>query len=117
MTTPDNPSGAGETAPGQPVVLTVLYDAPRDPAAFEAYYAATHLPLVARIAGVERTVLTRGLPNPDGSPPAYYRLAQLFFASAAAMEAALASPAGEAAVADLPNFADGGVTVVVGAVG
>ncbi|MBC2670092.1 EthD family reductase [Novosphingobium piscinae] len=101
----------------QAAVLNVLYGEPADPAAFEAYYAATHLPLVARIAGIERAVLIRGLPNADGSKPAYYRLAQLFFAGPEQMERSLGSAEGQAAVADLAQFATGGVTVVVGEVG
>lgn len=99
------------------VVVTVLYNEPADPAAFEAYYAATHLPLVDKVAGIDRAVLIRGLPGPDGAKPAYYRVAQLFFADAAAMAASLGSPEGQAAVGDIANFADGGVTVLAGAVG
>jgi uncharacterized protein (TIGR02118 family) len=44
-------------------------------------------------------------------------VAQLFFADAAAMAASLGSPEGQATTADIANFADGGVTVLVGAVG
>lgn len=96
------------------IVVNVLYNAPSDPAAFEAYYAATHLPLVDAISGIDRAVLIKGLPGPDGSAPAFYRIAQLFFADADAMAAAMGSPEGQAAVADIANFADGGVTVVTG---
>ena len=99
------------------VVVTVLYNEPSDPAAFEAYYAATHLPLVDKIAGLERAVLIKALPEGDGSKPAYYRIAQLFFADAATMSAALGSTEGQAAVADIAHFADGGVTVVAGVAG
>ncbi|MBC2653433.1 EthD family reductase [Novosphingobium aerophilum] len=100
----------------QPVVVNVLYGEPSDPAAFEAYYAETHLPLVDRIAGLDRAVLIKGLPGPDGSKPAYYRIAQLFYRSAAQMAQAMGSPEGQAAAADLANFADGGVTIMVGEV-
>jgi len=96
------------------VVMTVLYNAPHDPAAFESYYAKTHLPLVARIKGLERVVLIKGTPGGDGAPPAFYRIAQLFFASPAQMARSMGSPAAQTAVADIKNFADGGVTVVTG---
>lgn len=99
------------------VVVTVLYNEPTDPAAFEAYYAATHLPLVEKVAGIDHTVLIKGLPGADGAKPAFYRMAQLFFADAAAMAASLGSPEGQAAVSDIANFADGGVTVLTGATG
>ncbi|KUR78331.1 EthD family reductase [Novosphingobium sp. Fuku2-ISO-50] len=99
------------------VVVTVLYNEPSDPAAFEAYYEQTHMPLVGKVKGIDRAVLIKGLPGPDGSKPAYYRVAQLFFTDAAAMAASLGSPEGQATTADIANFADGGVTVLVGAVG
>jgi uncharacterized protein (TIGR02118 family) len=102
---------------GGAVVVTVLYNEPSDPAAFEAYYAATHLPLVDKVAGIDHTVLVKALPGADGGKPAYYRTAQLFFPDAATMTASLGSPEGQAAVADIANFADGGVTVLAGAVG
>lgn len=98
------------------VVVTVMYNEPADPAAFEAYYEATHLPLVAKVAGIDRLVAIKGLPGPDGSKPAYYRLAQLYFRDAAAMAASLGSPEGQAASADIGNFATGGVSILVGAI-
>jgi len=97
-------------------VVTVLYNAPHDPTAFETYYAQKHLPLAGKMKGVERIVLIKNLPGADGSAPPYYRIAQLFFASPALMAQSLASPEGQAVVADLKNFADGGVTVVTGEV-
>lgn len=93
------------------IVLNVLYNEPSDPDAFERYYAETHLPLVDKIAGISRAVLTKGLPGPDGSKPPFYRTAQIFFADAAQMAASMGSPEGAAAAADIANFADGGVTV------
>ena len=75
------------------------------------------MPLVGKVKGIDRAVLIKGLPGPDGSKPAYYRVAQLFFTDAAAMAASLGSPEGQATTADIANFADGGVTVLVGAVG
>jgi uncharacterized protein (TIGR02118 family) len=96
--------------------VTVLYGQPADPAAFERYYATTHLPIAARMRGVERLELTRVLGSPDGARPAFYRMAEIYFASDAQMQATLSSPEGQATVADLANFATGGVTVLIGAV-
>ncbi|MBT0669857.1 EthD family reductase [Novosphingobium profundi] len=95
------------------IVLNVIYDHPTDPQAFEAYYADTHMPIAERIPDVERLVLLKALPGADGAPAPWYRTAQIFFADAARMEAAMASPEAQAAVADLANFATGGVRVVV----
>jgi uncharacterized protein (TIGR02118 family) len=49
----------------------------------------------------------------DGSKPPYYLLAELSFPSQEAMGASLASPDAQAATADVPNFATGGVTMFV----
>jgi uncharacterized protein (TIGR02118 family) len=98
------------------VKLTVLYGHPQSADEFERYYADTHLPLVDRMNGVSRVELTRFAPGPDGSRPAYYRMAELYFPDESQLQSSLGSPEGQAAVGDIPNFATGGVTVLTGAV-
>ena len=95
---------------------TVLYGHPNDPGVFDRYYNETHLPLVTKTQGILKAEYTKFLPNPDGSAPAYYRMAELYFAGAAEMQQALSSPEGQAMAADLGNFATGGVTILFGAV-
>ena len=95
---------------------TVLYGHPQDVDAFEHYYAATHLPLVATTQGILKSELTKFSPNTDGSAPAYYRMAELYFADEAEMQQALVSRQGKAMTADLANFATGGVTIIFGLV-
>lgn len=95
---------------------TVLYGHPKDAGAFEQYYTETHLSLVAKTKGILKAEYTKFLPNPDGSAPAYYRMAELYFAGPAEMQQALSSPEGQAMAADLGNFATGGVTILFGAV-
>ena len=95
------------------VKVTVLYGPPEDPAAFEDYYAGTHLPLAAKVPDVRRFEASRVVGTPDGSEPPYHRIAELWFDDAAGMEASMGSEEGRAAVDDIPNFATGGVTVVV----
>jgi uncharacterized protein (TIGR02118 family) len=95
------------------VVVNVMYNAPLDPQAFEDYYAATHMPIAGKIPMVEKIVLLKGLAGPDGNPPAYYRIAQIYFADAATMVAAMASPEALAATSDIANFATGGVSVMM----
>ena len=48
----------------------------------------------------------------DGEPP-YHRIAEVWFESAERMGEAMSSPEGQAATADLPNFATGGATFFV----
>lgn len=93
--------------------LTVLYGHPTNPAAFEKYYAEVHLPIADKITGFTRFELSKGLPGPDGSKPAFYRTADFWFESPAAMQASMGSPEGQATAADLPKFATGGVTLLV----
>ncbi len=97
--------------------VTVLYNQPKDPAAFEAYYAATHLPLLGRGAAeiaFTRGELTKFSSNLDGSPAAFYRQAKLYFPSQAALKTGTATAGFTAVGGDLGNFADGGLVALVG---
>lgn len=96
--------------------ITVLYGHPADPAAFDAYYQGTHAPIALKIPDLQGVGIQRLDPDAEGNTPPYYQIATLTFASAEAMGAALATPEGQAALADVPNFADGGATVVTGTV-
>jgi len=98
------------------IKLTVLYGQPTNMQDFEDYYADIHLPIAAKMKGVERLELTRFTPGSDGEQPAYYRMAELYFSTEEQMQETMSSPEGEATVADLPKFATGGVTVLVGSV-
>ena len=98
------------------IKMTVLYGHPTNTQEFERYYAEKHLPLAAKMKGMSRLELTRFGPGPDGDKPAYYRMAELYFPTQAQMQSTLSSPEGQAAVADLPKFATGGVTMLAGSV-
>jgi uncharacterized protein (TIGR02118 family) len=101
------------------VRLTVLYGHPAHAGAFERHYAETHMPLVARIRGAQRAEAARIVGTPDGSPPAYHRIFEFWFDSLQQLQASMGSPEGQAAVAvaDVPNYATGGVTIVISEVG
>jgi len=96
--------------------VTVLYGHPTSSDEFEKYYRGTHLPLAAKMKGVARIELTKFVAGPDGGKPAFYRMAELYFTTQAQMDQSLGSHEGQATVADLPKFATGGVTVVIGSV-
>ncbi|HEX6535760.1 MAG TPA: EthD family reductase [Gemmatimonadaceae bacterium] len=96
--------------------IVVLYQPPRDPAAFEQYYAATHLPLLQKHAaeiGFSRTVFEKFERNLDGSTPTFYRKAELWFDSREALEQGAATAGFQAIGDDLPRFATGGVVAMI----
>ena len=97
--------------------LSVLYGHPADPAAFEAYYLGTHLPLAAATPGLGRTEISKGLPGPDGASPPFYRLFEAWFDSTTHLAAVSSTPTWQQVAADLPNFASGGVTLLLTQVG
>jgi uncharacterized protein (TIGR02118 family) len=110
ITTDGAPAGAAAH-------LVVLYNAPKDTAAFEQYYSSKHLPLLASKAkeiGFTSGVLVKFLPSADGKAPQFYRKAELTFSSLAALQKGLATPGFKAVAADIPNFATGGFTPSVG---
>jgi uncharacterized protein (TIGR02118 family) len=100
-------------APDGPVKFVALYGPPADPAAFERHYAETHVPLAHRLPGLQRVETTLILGTAQGEEAPYYRVAELWFADIAQLQAAAASAEGQALAADAPNFATGGVTVLV----
>jgi uncharacterized protein (TIGR02118 family) len=96
--------------------VTVLYGHPASPEDFEKYYEEVHGPIAAKMNSVVRFELTKFTSGPDGGRPAFYRMAELHFETEELMKASLASPEGRATLADLPNFATGGATILVGVV-
>jgi uncharacterized protein (TIGR02118 family) len=94
------------------VRLMVLYGHPKDSAAFEQYYRDVHMPIAAQIRGVEVEV-GKVIGAPDGGPTPFYRVAEVVFDNTEHMQAVLATPEAQRTVADIANFATGGVTVLV----
>ncbi len=93
------------------VKAVVLYGLPENPDAFERHYADTHTGLAKAIPSLQRFEAARAVATPDGSAVPYQRMAELTFEDMDALQAALGSQEGQAAVNDIPNFATGGVTI------
>jgi uncharacterized protein (TIGR02118 family) len=99
-----------------PALVTVIYHAPKDPAAFESYYP-THLKIVSdgqSEIGFDRADLTKFVANLDGSAPAEYRQAELCFPSMDALKKGTATPAFKKVGGDFKNFATGGLAGMIG---
>ncbi len=90
--------------------LTVLYGHPTDPAEFDRYYREVHIPLARQMKGLKGWTIGKCQAANPGEQPSYYMIVGLYADSREDMESILKSPEGIAAVADVPNFATGGVT-------
>lgn len=88
--------------------LVVLYKTPKDKAAFDRYYHATHVPLAKKIPGLRKYDISQGPVQTPAGPADIHLVATLTFDSLQAIADALGSVEGQAAAADLGNFADGG---------
>src|SRR6266480_5579782 len=91
--------------------VLVLYNTPADPAGFDRYYHQTHISIARKIPGLRSYSISNGpVQALAGSAP--YLVAILSFDSMADVRAALASPEGQAAAADLSNFASGATLLI-----
>jgi len=73
---------------------------PGQEGAFEHHYTEGHLPLAASIPGLRKLVATRTSDSLGEAPAALHRITELWFDDRAAMEAAEASPEGQATIQD-----------------
>lgn len=93
--------------------LIVLYPPPTDTATFEQRYASEHVPMVSqKLTGVTRFIASRVLGTPAGAAP-YQRVAELYFDTMESLQAAMASPGGQATVAHAMEISTGGAPVVL----
>lgn len=92
--------------------LTVLYGHPADPVEFDRYYHQIHIPIAKRMQGLKGWTVGKCEAAKPGEMPTHYMIVGLYADSRADLDAILASPEGQAAIADVPNFATGGCTFV-----
>ncbi len=113
----EKPADTAMAAAPEPTwAVVVLYNQPKDTAAFEKYYWETHVPLVGanqKEIGFVKAELVRFPSNLDGSKPAFYRKAELWFNSEDDMRKGLATPGFKKVADDLGNFATGGLTGLI----
>ncbi len=93
--------------------LLVLYKTPTDAAAFDKYYAETHIPIAKKIPGLRSYEISRGPVASPAGDSGVHLVATLAFDSLAAIQAAFASPEGQAAGADVQMFATGGADMLM----
>lgn len=93
--------------------VLALYKKPADPAAFDAYYYGSHLPLAKTLPGLRSYHVNAGPIGTPAGEAALHLVAMLEFDSMAAIQAALVSPEGAATAGDLANFAQAGVDLLM----
>lgn len=93
--------------------LVVLYPPPTDLAAFERRYASEHVPMVRDgLPGLKKFVAAKVLGSPLG-PAAFARVAELYFESMEALQGAMMSSGGQAAVGHAMEISTGGAPTVL----
>jgi uncharacterized protein (TIGR02118 family) len=92
--------------------LIALYKSPQDPAAFEDAYFNTHLPLIAKVPGLQNTRVTRITRTLSGE--GFYMLAEMSFLDKEALKNGMRSPEMTAAGENLNSFAAGLATLMFG---
>jgi len=93
--------------------LVVMYKTPKDVAAFDKHYAERHIPIAKKIPGLKKYEVSQGPVATPAGASAYHLVALLHFDNLAAIQAAFGSAAGQAAAADVQNFASGGVDMIM----
>ena len=91
--------------------LTVLYGHPNNPNEFDSYYVDTHIPLAKKMQGLKGWTIGK-CEGVSGAKPPFYMIVGLYPDTREEMEAIIATPAGQAAVNDVSNFATGGVEFI-----
>ncbi len=86
------------------VKLIALYRKPADAAAFDKYYYDVHIPLVRKVPGLRKIEITSITGAPMGEAK-YHVMAEMYYDSMDAMNAANASPEGKAVFQDVMKFA------------
>jgi uncharacterized protein (TIGR02118 family) len=89
--------------------LVVMYRTPKDTAAFDRYYFASHVPIAKKIPGLRKYEVSEGPVATPAGASGFHLIATLHFDDMAAIQRAFASPQGQAAAADVQTFATGGV--------
>lgn len=93
--------------------LVVMYRTPKDAAAFDKHYFATHVPLAKQIPGVRKYEVSQGPVATPAGPSGFHLIATLHFDDLAAIQRAFATAEGQAAAADVRGFATGGVDMLL----
>ena len=94
------------------VKVLVLFGNPVDIPLFEQHFERVHRPLLAQIPELQAFQINNVVGAVVGEP-SFHLVVELQFLSEEAMQEGLNSDQGQAMARDLPNFASGGVTILL----
>src|SRR3978361_1106068 len=95
-----------------PTKITVIYDNPTDPTAFEAGYADGQVALAKKLPGLQRIETSKVWPKEDGSPTPAYRMVDLYFADYDSASAAVTTAEAGELFPSIFGLATGGVRIL-----
>jgi len=95
-----------------PTKITVIYDNPTDPVAFESGYAEEQVALARQLPGLQKIETSKVWPKEDGSPTPAYRMVDLYFSDYDSASAAVTTPEAAALFPSIFGLATGGVRVL-----
>jgi uncharacterized protein (TIGR02118 family) len=93
--------------------ITVIYDNPTDPDAFETAYENDQLAAARKVPGYLRLETSKVWPKEDGSPTPAYRMIDWYYADYDAVSLAVATPEFGAFFGAMAALSTGGVRVLV----
>lgn len=94
------------------VKFMVMYPRPKDIETFERLYQQEHVPMaVEKLVGKTKFVATKIVATPDGTPPPFYRIAEVHFPSLEALQNCAQSEGGKETVAHAVTISSGGTPI------
>ena len=92
--------------------LVALYKEPENREDFDKQYVETHIPLIEKVPGLRGMEVYKPMKNMMGGENPYYMMATLTFDNMDALKAAMSSPEGQAAGANIMGFAGKLITLL-----
>ena len=95
-----------------PTKITVIYDNPTDPDAFETGYAEGQVALAKALPGLQSFESSKVWPKEDGSATPAYRMIDMYFPDYDTASAAVTTPEAAALFPSIFGLATGGVRIL-----
>jgi uncharacterized protein (TIGR02118 family) len=95
-----------------PTKISVIYDNPTDPTAFEHGYKRCQVALAKALPGLQRIETTKVWPKEDGTPTPAYRTVDMYFPDYELASASVTTGEADALFESIFALATGGVRIL-----